>query len=233
MCAYHDEDVCSMADQAAQRITLMDPVPGGLQPGTLVEIDLLGDGQVRFYATLLLSASGNDIASVITAAEILERCLEEVQGRSCHSPADTKHWEAFARRLFEIQELVSISDHRSTGALIWLLEKLRIAVLSALRDDLHHTDSTWSLIESLLERALGWCQELAEDAAASVVRQQETNTTPTYSPLSTSWHIIINNPVEFTTGIHLAARLSLDLNTLQVGHCLNGDAVATLRGYKL
>lgn len=60
-----------------------------------------------------------------------------------------------------------------------------------------------------------------------VAQQRESNTTPTYSPLSASWHII-NNPEEFTAGIHLAARLGLDLNNLQVGHCLNGDAVATI-----
>ena len=85
---------------------------------------------------------GNDIASVLTAAEILERCLVEVRDRSCHTPADTRYWEAFVRRLFETEELVSSSDHRSAGALIWLLDKLRHRVLTALRDDLHFTDST-------------------------------------------------------------------------------------------
>ncbi len=240
MCAYHDEDVCSTTDQGAsdaresvtRRITLLDPVPDGLPSGALVEIDLLGDGLAGFYTTLLLSPTGNDTAGVLTASEILERCLSELRDRSCHTPADKRFWEAFVRRLFETEELVSSSDHRASGALLWLIDKVSAKVLTALRDDLHFTDSTWSLIESLTERALDWCQELAEDAAVRVTRQRESNTTSTYSPLSSSWHVI-NNPEEFTAGIHLAARLGLDLNTLQVGHCLNGDAVATLRGYRL
>ncbi len=240
MCAYHDEDVCSTTDQGAsaardsvaRRITLLDPVPDDVPSGALVEIDLIGDELAGFYTTLLLSPPGNEIDGVMTAAEMLERCLSELRERSCHTPDDKRFWEAFARRLFETLELVSSSDHSAAGALLWLIDKVRIRVLSALRDDLHFTDSNWSLIEDLLERALVWCQDLSVDAEERALRLHETNTTPTYSPLSTSWHII-NNPVEFTTGIHLAARLGLDLNTLQVGHCLNGDAVATLRGYKL
>ena len=232
MCAYHDEGACSIADQAARRITLLDPVPEGMPPGALVEIDLIGDGQAGFYATLLLSPAGTGIDRTLSAAEFLERCLAEVKARSRHPAADTEHWEAFVRRLSEAEELISSSDHRAAGAVVWLVDKVCIKVLTALRDDLHFTDSTWNLIEGLTERALGWCQELAEDAAVRVVRVRESNTTPTYSPLSSSWHVI-NNPEDFTAGIHLAARLGLDLNTLQVGHCLNGDAVATLRGYKL
>lgn len=227
--------MCSHADQEqaisteSLRITLAEEEPEDLAAGTVVEIDLLGDGLTGYYTRLLIDPPSSDADGVMVAAELLDQCVSELgQARPA---ADTDHWTALVRRLSVAEHLVA--NHRTDGAgpLVWLLDQVRARLLSALRHGVRQ-DSIRSLIASTLEMTLDRCNDLVEDATATIRRTREHFETVTYGPLHAG-DPQVKNLEDFSRGLLLASRLGLDLNTLEVGRCYQGDIVATIRGHKL
>ena len=120
----------------------------------------------------------------------------------------------------------------SASALVRLVDHTRAQLLTTLRDDLRHDNTTWSHIAGNLELALERCTALVEQATTTFRERQEHFESITYVPFTTAPQTV-NNPDQLAEGLNLAYHLGLDRTTLEVGHCYEGEVIATIRGHKL
>ena len=217
-----------------RRITLQGSVPGDLPAGAVVEIDLLGTGLPGYYARLLIDPPSSDADGVLVAAEILERCVTELEeSRSlARAPADKPYWVAFVRRLSLAEMLISDYVSACTGALVRLVDHARAQLLLALRDDIRYSAETWVHFAGNLDLALERCNALAEQAKVTILERHERFESITYVPLDTAPQTV-SNPEQLAEGLDLASHLGLDHSTIEVGHCYGGEVIAAIRGHKL
>ncbi len=218
-------------DSVARRLRVREPVTD-LQPGETVEIDLFGDGTMGFYASLEACPSSGDKEKTLLAAELLDRCIQEVQesGEIGQSRHDTTYWFRLVCRLQAIMEALWGSRVSGISPPSLLVEIAQERLLHALRYDLAYDELIWGTVTATLNAARSQCWVLAEKVEEEIMRHHTERSPVNYVLLR---DLSLANTATFVNGLAFAARLGIDINALELGCIREGDVVATLRGQKL
>ncbi len=242
-----DEQQCSLPGEQSDgeagshdgvvRIGLRDPLPTDLQPGTVVEIDLIGTGHARTYTLLAAYPCFGDGDHLFHAVDVLERCAAELQ-RAIESRWDASSvsvWDGIMRRLCLVEDLVTSpvaeraarpSDPTALLNLIVLVEKTLLSCLSSDADELH---DRLPIVSQTLDRALQWCRDLAAEVEETLQRSREQASTVEYGPINQQ-SMVFNETDSLAAGLRRAMGLGLDVNSLELGSCCFGNVPMALRG---
>jgi hypothetical protein len=215
--------------ESVTRICL-DDEPPDIPPGETVEINLVGTGPARTYALIIALPHYSAAEKVLMSADMLSRSIDGIRQAldEKRPPEDVDHWKPLVRRLCWAEDLLDRSGFHHYP-LMQTMERGRELLLGNLQDALIRDSVSFSAALSTLDSALSWCQELAEEADASVEEYREELFTVDYHPLG-SQPLDVNYPTPLLRGLHMAEQLGLDMSTLEVGYGVKGAAVLGLRG---
>lgn len=233
-----DEQPAAGPPDRTVEIGIWESPPTDLQPGTVVEINLVGTGLARTYALLGGYRNFGDGDRVFHAVDVLERCvadlrsaMEEGKDASCFS-----FWENLMRRLCWIENLVGTpvaQDAAKPGDATALLyhviqtqEQMLIALSSPKAEVMQDRLSTAS---RSLDRALLWCRDLKAVVEKELQRQRQEQTTVSYGPIREQSHTF-DEAEPLATGLKMAMDLGLEVSELELGTCCYGDVPMVLRG---
>ncbi len=221
----------SVAEERVVRITLGDSVQDLGLRGAMVEIDLLGTGPEGFYRRLLAHPGGTDAEKVLTAADLLERIVAELQDarqiqRNQH---DLTYWPRLLRLLQTAEELLRLSRVAGANPVATILEKAQRSLLLALKDRFGYDLPSWRGIEESITCALEWCTSLAGEVEMASHENQKAREEPTFGSLHDG-PPNCRNLQDFAAGLSMASQAGLDLNNLEVGRGREGETACLIRG---
>jgi hypothetical protein len=168
---------------------------------------------------------GGDASRVIVAVELLRCCLETLEDarRTQRDRNDIAFWSALIHRLEAAEDCLYCSDLPEAYPFAQLVTAARTKTLTALTTDTPHSSPIWANTTQLITAALASSTTLAATVEQSLLASHTSPGPSTFVPLTEIG--TLGNPDQLLSGLRLAARLGIDLNTVLIG-LGNGEATA-------
>jgi hypothetical protein len=209
---------------------------GLIEPGTMVELDLWGDGPTGSYKQMLAVWGFPYTTGLEDGASGIERVVEMIEADK-RSPDDVEHWISVIGRV-----MTGVLPESESPAWPWRQEAHAIGLFTEfvmrriLRALVDHRDLDVEKI--MLLQLARLARELGDEADGKIIgdRVKETKCSDlVWAPL-TSWDINLevsdsdNSDDVLAAIVFAAAKVGIDLKTLELGFIRDGFAIRAIRG---